>query len=87
MAWESGFYYLAAGQSWPYWVSWGDTDQGLQYIVPDPRGGGVLRTHTEDYGIQKVAQFGGSPKISYWVTVKNHSTVGSYFALRGNRVG
>ncbi|GGS93020.1 hypothetical protein [Streptomyces violaceus] len=85
MAWEAGWYYLGAGETGTYWVSWGDTWQGLQFIAADPRGG-TTRLHVESHGIQKVAQFGASPLTSYWVTVTNYGD-GSNFVLMGQQVG
>lgn len=36
-AWEAGWYWLEAGASDTFWISWGDTWQGLQFIAAEPR--------------------------------------------------
>jgi hypothetical protein len=85
-AWESGWYWLAAGQSDTYWVSWGDTWQGLQFIMAEPRGGGQTQMYVTSYGIQIVPRIGLPPRFSYWVDVVNRGPAGSNFVLRGQRV-
>jgi hypothetical protein len=50
MAWETGWYYLNEGQSGEYWVSWGGTPQGLQFITAEPRGGNA-RLDTTTHGL------------------------------------
>lgn len=85
MAWEAGWYYLGAGASDTYWVSWGDTWQGLQFIAAEARGN-EARLDVVGYGIRTVPRFGASPLISYWVTVVNRGPSGSNFVLRGQRV-
>lgn len=85
-AWEAGWYYLAAGASNTYWVSWGDAWQGLQYVMAEPRGSGQSRLHVTAYGIQSIPRFGASPRISYWVDVTNYGPSGTNFVLRGQKV-
>jgi hypothetical protein len=36
-AWEIGWYWLEAGETSDYWVSWEGTRQGLQFIMAEPR--------------------------------------------------
>jgi hypothetical protein len=85
MAWESGWYWLGAGQSGTYWVSWNDTWQGLQFILAEPRGA-ATRMDVVNHGIQSIPRFGAPPLVSYWVTVTNNGSSGSNFVLRGQRV-
>jgi len=85
-AWEAGWYWLDAGQSGEYWVSWGDTPQGLQFITADPRGSGQSVMYTQMQGVRSIAQFGTTPKVSYWITVHNNGPDGENFVLRGTRV-
>jgi hypothetical protein len=85
-AWEAGWYWLGAGESSQYWVSWGDTPQGLQFIVADPRGSGQSIMYTESLGIRSIAQFGAPPKVSYWIRVVNNGPDGQNFVLKGARV-
>jgi hypothetical protein len=85
MAWEVGWNWLNAGQTGEYWVSWGDTEQGLQYIVPDPRGNDAI-LYTVALGRRSIPQFGAPPRISYWVRVFNAGPAGTNFVLRGHRV-
>lgn len=85
-AWESGWYWLAAETSGTYWVSWGDTWQGIQFIMAEPRGGGQTRIDIDSYGIQSVPRFGLPPLTSYWVNVVNRGPTASNFVLRGQRV-
>ena len=84
--WESGWYWLAAGQSGTYWVSWGDTWQGLQFIAAEPRGAGQTQMFVVGHGIQSVPRFGAPPLISYWVDVVNRGPSDSNFVLRGQQV-
>lgn len=86
MAWETGWYYLNEGQSGEYWVSWGGTPQGLQFITAEPRGGNA-RLDTTTHGLVSLPQFGAPPKDTYWVTVTNRGPGGTNFVLTGNRVG
>jgi hypothetical protein len=86
MAWEAGWYWLAAGESTTHWVSWGDTWQGLQFIVPEPRGGGEARFDVVSYGIRSIPQFGVASLFSYWVEVINRGPTDSNYVLRGERV-
>jgi hypothetical protein len=84
-AWQTGSYWLAAGQSDTYWVSWGDTWQGLQFIVAVPSGGGA-RMDIISYGMRAIPQFGANSLISYWVNVINRGSDDSNFVLMGQRV-
>jgi len=87
MAWEAGWYWLPAGGSDTYWVSWGDTWQGVQFIAAEPRGVGQdPKMDVTSYGIQSIPQFGAPPRTSYWVTVVNSGASDSNFVLRGQRV-
>jgi hypothetical protein len=85
-AWETGWYWLGAGQSGTYWVSWGDTWQGLQFIAAEPRASSMNRMDVIGQGIRTIPQFGVPPKVSYWVTVVNRGPDAANFVLRGTRV-
>lgn len=84
--WEAGWYWLAAGQSGEYWVSWGDTPQGLQFIMAEPRGSANAILYTVSQGLRSIAQFGAPPKVSYWITVTNNGPDATNFVLTGQRV-
>lgn len=87
MAWEIGWYYLAAGQSGDYWVTFpADAWVGLQFIAAEPRGPAQTRMDVESYGIQSTPQFGTTSKFAYWVKVVNRGPNNSNFVLRGWRV-
>jgi hypothetical protein len=85
-AWELGTFWLGAGQSSTYWVSWGDTWQGLQFIAALPRGAGEARMDIVGHGVRAIPRFGTPPLISYWVDVVNRGPSDTTFVLSGHRV-
>jgi hypothetical protein len=85
-AWQAGWYYLAPGASSEYWVSWGDTWQGIQFITTEPRSAATSKVYVEAQGMQTVPMFGVPPKVSYWIRAMNPGSEGAYFVLRGQRV-
>jgi hypothetical protein len=64
----------------------GDTWQGLQYVLAEPRGSGQSRLHVTADGTQSIPRFGASPRISYWVDVTNYGPSGTNFVLSGQKV-
>lgn len=84
-AWELGWIYHRAGQAGTYVVSWNDTWQGVQFIVPEARGNDALVSITA-YGIRSIPRFGQPPRISYYVDVVNAGPSDTNFVLRGGRV-
>lgn len=86
MAWETGWFWLAAGERTNLWVSWGDAWEGVQFIVPEARGGGEARLDVISYGIRSIPRFGASTLFSYWVEVINRGPADTNFVLRGQRV-
>ncbi|MGF6806751.1 hypothetical protein OKW30_001877 [Paraburkholderia sp. Clong3] len=73
-----GSFYLAAGATGRYSISFGGADHGAQFIGGDPANpGGCLQTNYQT----KTMNTGGT--ITYWVTIQNIGNVGTNFSLQG----
>ncbi|MFF0728421.1 hypothetical protein [Streptomyces sp. NPDC004134] len=87
MVWQTSMLSLGAGEVKDFWVSWGDTWRGLQYIQAKPFSHGI-RLDIIAYGIRNIGVYDfPSEKISYWVTVRNDSDSSCQFVLCGVRLG
>jgi hypothetical protein len=73
-----GNYYLAAGATGRYWVSFGGADHGAQAIGGHPENPGGSLQATDQTKTQNV---GGT--FTYWVTIQNIGSVPTNFSLQG----
>ena len=84
MAWESGYYSLAPGQSQKYWFTFANSAyMGAQHVVAVPYY--YTYAHWEftvtDYGISRDGN-----NYTYWVTVRSDSAENAAFKLAGGGV-
>lgn len=85
-AWESGWFWLGVGESNDYYASWDDTHQGLQFMMAEPRGGGITPSILYTVSLGMMAPSATPPKWSYWLRVVNNGSDSVGFVIRGVRV-
>lgn len=86
MAWKMGKFYIAGGQSVRYWISWGGSYMGTQFIQAVPESHADLMTTSVSIQLQLVSG-GYAPRYlwTYWCTITNLSSLGAWFRLEGRR--